>query len=154
MNSPESYRNWYGVSIEDYYDPHTCCYRLPKEIVSDGLKKVITNNLQEHFKKLYRFCLKTATTHEGIQSYTKEKWGQDKTVKVPIDKVIQIMIESTNPFLERERNFTDNIKRQGWISFKQFRVLESFVFHRDGINSRWETDDDELLYDHFDDINN
>lgn len=154
MNIFEDYRSWHSVSIEDYYDPQTCCYRIPQEIVSDGLKKVVTNNLQEHFLKLYRSCLKSATTHGGVQSYVKDKWSQDKTVKVPIDKVIRLMIESTNPFLEKQRNFTDNIKKQGWISFKQFRVLQSFVFRGEGQNPSWETDDDELLYDPLDYTNN
>ena len=132
------------------YDPVTDSYLIPKEFITKGIRKNIEQVIENVELENWRRKVKTATTYEGVTSYIKKMWGQNKTCRVPLDEVTTYMLSDVHLCFAtgNNRTFVENIRGQGWISLKQFQVLCNMTLakHR---NATWENDNDEELSSSF-----
>lgn len=128
------------------YDGVTDSYLIPREYITKGIRKnieqVADNVWMAHWRKVYL----ASTTHSGWAKYAKEKWGEDRDARVPLDDVTAHMLSTAYLacYTANTSSFTEAIRAQGWITLKQFRVLQGIVLRRYG-NATWESDSDEDL---------
>ena len=128
------------------YDEVTDSYLIPREYITKGIRKsieqVADNVWMAYRKKVYL----ASTTHEGLAKYAREKWGRDRNARIPLDDVTAHMLSTAymRCYTANTSSFTEAIRARGWISLKQFRVLQDIVLRRYG-NAAWEDDSDEDL---------
>ena len=128
------------------YDEVTDSYLIPREYITKGIRKnieqVADNVWMAHRRKVYL----ASTTHDGLAKYAKEKWGKDREARVPLDDVTAHMLSTAymSCYTANTASFTETIRARGWITLKQFRVLQNIVLRRYS-NASWESDSDEDL---------
>lgn len=128
------------------YDEATDSYLIPREYITKGIRKnieqVADNVWMARRKKVYL----ASTSHEGLAKYALEKWGKDRNARIPLDDVTFHMLSTAymRHYTANTASFTKVINSQGWISLKQFRVLQDMVLRRYG-NAAWEDDSDVYL---------
>jgi hypothetical protein len=128
------------------YDEVTDSYLIPREYITKGIKKsieqVADNVWMAHKRKVYL----TSTTHAGLAKYVKEKWGRDRSARIPLDDVTVHMLSNAymTCYTSNIASFTETIRARGWITLKQFRVLQGIVLRKCS-NAAWESDSDEDL---------
>ena len=128
------------------YDPSTESYVIPKEYITKGVRKNIEQVVENVETSKRKSIFSIAETHEGSFRYIEEKWGKDRTVRVPLDDVItySLSVAKYKQWTANNCQFIENIHRQGWISLKQYIVIREIVL-RQTKNASWESDDDTEL---------
>ena len=125
------------------YDPSTESYVIPKEYITKGVIEQVVENVEMSKRKS---IFSIAETHDGSLRYIEEKWGKDRTVRVPLDDVIthSLAVAKYKQWTANNCRFIENIHRQGWISLKQYVVIREIVL-RQTKTASWESDDDTEL---------
>ena len=128
------------------YDEVTDSYLIPREYITKGIRKNIEQVADNVWMARRRKVYLASTTHAGLAKYAKEKWGKDGGARVPLDDVTAHMLSTAYMacYTANTSSFTEAIRAQGYITLKQFRVLQGIVLRRYS-NATWESDSDEDL---------
>ena len=128
------------------YDPSTESYVIPKEYITKGVRKNIEQVVENVEMSKRKSIFSIAETHDGSFRYIEEKWGEDRSKKVPIDGVIEhsLSVAKYKQWTANNCQFVENIRKQGWISLKQYMVIREIVL-RQTKNASWEGDEDTEL---------
>lgn len=138
-------KDWFSISVEDFYNQESGNYEIPSEYLTKGCKKNITQCISNFVKAEQDIIRQTALTRQGNLKYVENMWSDDNAIKIAIDPVVELMLNHCRYLVTgKSKDFIDNITGQCWISYKQFNVLSSMVNAKHTAPS-WENDFDEEL---------